>query len=103
MARKVLIVEDEANIAELVNLYLKKEGYETMVAVYLLGHRVGDIEEPVLYVSHKSYDYDGHEVFQGLPSSSHPYSLPTILPPRAFSYAIIPLYKRSQSIVVDFY
>ena len=32
MARKVLIVEDEANIAELVNLYLKKEGYETMVA-----------------------------------------------------------------------
>ena len=32
MARKVLIVEDESNIAELVNLYLKKEGYETMVA-----------------------------------------------------------------------
>ena len=32
MARKVLIVEDEANIAELLNLYLKKEGYETMVA-----------------------------------------------------------------------
>ena len=32
MARKVLIVEDEANIAELVNLYLKKEGYETIVA-----------------------------------------------------------------------
>ena len=32
MARKVLIVEDDSNIAELVNLYLKKEGYETMVA-----------------------------------------------------------------------
>ena len=32
MARKVLIVEDESNIAELLNLYLKKEGYETMVA-----------------------------------------------------------------------
>ena len=32
MARKGLIVEDESNIAELVNLYLKKEGYETMVA-----------------------------------------------------------------------
>ena len=32
MARKVLIVEDESNIAELINLYLKKEGYETMVA-----------------------------------------------------------------------
>ena len=32
MARKVLIVEDESNIAELLNLYLKKEGYETRVA-----------------------------------------------------------------------
>ena len=32
MARKVLIVEDETNIADLINLYLKKEGYETMVA-----------------------------------------------------------------------
>ena len=32
MARKVLIVEDESNIAELLNLYLKKEGYDTMVA-----------------------------------------------------------------------
>lgn len=38
-----------------------------MVAVYLLGHRVGDIEEPVLYVSHKSYDYYGTEVTKGLP------------------------------------
>ena len=32
MARKILIVEDESNIAELINLYLKKEGYETMIA-----------------------------------------------------------------------
>ncbi len=32
MARKILIVEDESNIAELINLYLEKEGYETMVA-----------------------------------------------------------------------
>ena len=32
-----------------------------------------------------------------------PYFLPTVLPPRAFSYDIIPLYKQSQSIVVDFY
>lgn len=38
-----------------------------MVTVYLLGHKVGDIEEPVLYVSHKSYDYDGREVTKGLP------------------------------------
>ena len=38
-----------------------------MVAVYILGHRVGNINVPVLYVNHKSYDYDGHEVTQGLP------------------------------------
>ena len=38
-----------------------------MITVYLLGHRVGDIEEPVLYVRHKSYDYDGKEVTKGLP------------------------------------
>ena len=38
-----------------------------MVAVYLLGHRVGDIEEPILYVNHKSYDYNGQEVTNGLP------------------------------------
>ncbi len=38
-----------------------------MIAVYLLGHRVGDINEPVVYVSHKAYDYNGHEVTQGMP------------------------------------
>ena len=32
MPRKILIVKDETNIADLINLYLKKEGYETMVA-----------------------------------------------------------------------
>ena len=40
-----------------------------MVAVYLLGHCVGNIEEPILYVSHKSYNYDGVEVTKGLPDS----------------------------------
>lgn len=38
-----------------------------MVAVYLLGHRVGDVEAPVVYVNHKSYDYDGNEVTKGVP------------------------------------
>ena len=38
-----------------------------MVAVYLLGHKVGDIEEPVLYVSHRSCDYNGRPVTKGLP------------------------------------
>ena len=45
-----------------------KKGYAIpMVAVYLLGHRVGDIEEPVIYVNHKSYDYNGNEVTKGIP------------------------------------
>ena len=39
-----------------------------MITVYLLGHRVGDIEEPVLYVKHKSFNYDGEEVTNGLPT-----------------------------------
>ena len=38
-----------------------------MITVYLLGHKVGDIEEPVLYVNHKSYNYDGIEVTKGIP------------------------------------
>jgi len=32
MARKVLIVEDDNNIAELLHLYLEKEGFDTRVA-----------------------------------------------------------------------
>ena len=32
MAKKVLIVEDNGNIAELLHLYLEKEGFETQVA-----------------------------------------------------------------------
>ena len=38
-----------------------------MVAVYILGHRVGNINVPVLYVNHKPYDYEGREVTEGLP------------------------------------
>ena len=38
-----------------------------MVAVYLLGHKVGDIEEPVLYVNHQSRDYNDNVITKGLP------------------------------------
>ena len=38
-----------------------------MVAVYLLGHKVGDIEEPVLYVNHMDRDYNEKVVTKGLP------------------------------------
>ncbi len=36
-----------------------------MVAVYLLGHRIGDIDKAVVYVGHKAVDYDGREVEHG--------------------------------------
>ena len=48
---------------------MQKDGYALpMVAVYLLGHKVGNIEEPVLYVNHESLDYDGNVVTTGLPN-----------------------------------
>ena len=39
------------------------------IAVYLLGHKVGDIEEPVLYVNHQSHDYNGNLVTKGIPNA----------------------------------
>ena len=36
-----------------------------MVAVYLLGHQVGDIDKPVVYVERQALDYDGKEVKNG--------------------------------------
>ncbi len=45
-----------------------KKGFAIpMVSIYLLGHRVGDIDVPVLYVNHHYYDYDGNEVTHGVP------------------------------------
>ena len=38
-----------------------------MVAIYLLGHRVGNIKEPIIYVNHQAYDYDDNVVKDGLP------------------------------------
>lgn len=37
-----------------------------MVAVYLLGHRVGKVEDPVVYVDHATHDYDGKLVKEGM-------------------------------------
>ena len=33
-----------------------------MVAIYLLGHKIGSIEAPVVYVRHQVYDYEGHVI-----------------------------------------
>ena len=38
-----------------------------MVAVYLLGHKVGDIDVPVVYVNHSAVDYNERPVTKGIP------------------------------------
>ena len=43
-----------------------KKGFAyPMVAVYLLGHRVGNINEPIVYVNHDVFDYNGNIVKEG--------------------------------------
>jgi len=39
-----------------------------MVTIYLLGHRLGDIEEPVIYVRRQTLDYYDRPVTKGLPN-----------------------------------
>ena len=38
-----------------------------IVSVYILGHKVGKITEPVIYVSRKYLDYDSNEIKIGVP------------------------------------
>ena len=40
---------------------------KTLISVYLLGHKVGNIKEPIIYATHKAYDYNGNEVTDGMP------------------------------------
>ena len=40
-----------------------------MVTVYLLGHTLKGVDEPVLYVRHQSYDYNGNLVTKGMPNA----------------------------------
>ena len=44
----------------------ESKGYAIpLVAIYLLGHRIGDIDKAVVYVNRKAMDYDGKEIFNG--------------------------------------
>jgi len=40
-----------------------------MITIYILGHKVEDLEEPVLYVKRNVYDYNGNIVTKGVPNS----------------------------------
>ena len=43
------------------------KGYAVpMISVYLLSHRVGDIDKAVVYVTHNAFDYDGKVVEGGM-------------------------------------
>ena len=59
-----------AQYANPANMSAESEGIYgiPMITVYLLGHRVGDIEEPVIYVRRHAYDYNEHLVTRGLPN-----------------------------------
>lgn len=43
------------------------EEFYPIVSIYILGHKVGDITEPVIYVRRQYLDYDNHEITQGVP------------------------------------
>ena len=59
-----------AQYANVANMLPENDGAYAipMVTVYLLGHKVGDIEEPVLYVRRHSYNYNDEVVTKGLPN-----------------------------------
>ena len=39
-----------------------------MVAVYLLGHTVGDIDDPVVYVRNQAFNYEDEPIVKGIPN-----------------------------------
>lgn len=38
-----------------------------IISIYILGHKVGDLQEPVVYVRRRYLDYDNHEIASGVP------------------------------------
>ena len=45
----------------------KRQYAYPIITIYLMGHRVGDIDVPVLYVGRNYHDYDGNTVTHGIP------------------------------------
>ena len=45
----------------------KRQYAYPIITIYLLGHRVGDIKVPVLYIDRTFRDYDGNRVTEGIP------------------------------------
>lgn len=38
-----------------------------IISIYILGHKLGDLQEPVVYVRRRYLDYDSKEIEQGVP------------------------------------
>lgn len=38
-----------------------------IISIYILGHKLGDLEEPVVYVRRRYLNYDSQEITQGVP------------------------------------
>lgn len=38
-----------------------------IISIYILGHRLGDLQQPVVYVRRRYLDYDDHEITDGVP------------------------------------
>ena len=38
-----------------------------IISIYILGHKVGDLEQPVVYVRRRYLDYDDNEICKGVP------------------------------------
>ena len=56
------------------NIYLEKAGKKRqvahpMVTIYLLGHSIGDLKEPVIYVRRNYLDYDNNVITEGVPDA----------------------------------
>ena len=45
----------------------KRQYAYPIITIYLMGHRVGDIDVPVLYVGRNYHDYDDNRVTHGIP------------------------------------
>lgn len=45
----------------------KRQYAYPIITIYMMGHRVGDIDVPVLYVGRNFRDYDGNPVTHGIP------------------------------------
>lgn len=53
--------EDKRNVSDETGLPIP------IVSIYILGHTVGDLKEPVVYVKRQYLDYDSNEIREGVP------------------------------------